>query len=147
MLCRRQSSASFAPASYSLMIPTICSSVNRLLRICPPPERRSNRFPSSVALFQGAGSNRPPALGIDTAIRELGLLLASVASARGCHREAWRLRGTVLVETEVGVPDDAARRDRIPVAVILRVDGGGKAVDVRLYLGPAPLARTRTRRT
>src|SRR5919205_713048 len=55
---RRQSSASFAPASYSLTIPMICSSVNRLVRICPPPERRSNRFPLSMAPFQGAGS--PP---------------------------------------------------------------------------------------
>src|SRR5918998_1084530 len=55
-LCRRQSSVSFAPASYSLTIPMICSSVNRLVRICPPPKRRSNRFPLSVALFQGAGS-------------------------------------------------------------------------------------------
>src|SRR3954467_14228287 len=56
MPCRRQSSASLAPASYSLTIPMICSSVNRLVRICPPPERRSNRFSLSVAPFQGAGS-------------------------------------------------------------------------------------------
>src|SRR3954453_20069082 len=39
-------------------MPMICSSVKRLVRICPPPERRSNRFPSSLALFQGAGSAR-----------------------------------------------------------------------------------------
>src|SRR3954462_10893699 len=57
MLCRRQSSGSFAPASYSRTMPMICSSVNRLVRICPPPERRSNRFSLSVALFQGAGSD------------------------------------------------------------------------------------------
>ncbi len=91
--------------------------------------------------------NRPPALGIDAAIRELALLLANVAAARGCHREVWRLRGAVLVETELGVPGDAAGRDRIPVAVVLRVGGDGKAVDVRLYLDPSPLARTRARRT
>src|SRR5919205_4598376 len=54
--CRRQSSASFAPASYSLTISMICSSVNRLVRICPPPERRSNRFSFPSASFQGAGS-------------------------------------------------------------------------------------------
>ncbi len=90
--------------------------------------------------------NRPPALGVDAAIRELGLLLANVATARGCHREVWRLRGAVLVETELGVPGDAAGRDRIPVAVVLRVGGDGKAVDVRLYLDPSPLARTRVRR-
>src|SRR3954471_17945886 len=58
MLCRRQSSVSFAPASYSLTIPMICSSVNRLVRICPPPERRSNRFSFRLAPFQGAGSRR-----------------------------------------------------------------------------------------
>src|SRR5215217_3735373 len=56
MPCRRHSSASFAPASYSLTISMICSSVNRLVRICPPPERRSNRFSLFVAPFQGAGS-------------------------------------------------------------------------------------------
>src|SRR5688500_7302037 len=56
MPCRRHNSASFAPASYSLTIPMIRSSVKRLVRICPPPERRSNRFPLSVAPFQGAGS-------------------------------------------------------------------------------------------
>src|SRR4028119_2307514 len=60
MPCRRQSSVSFAPASYSLTIPIICSSVNRLVRICPPPERRSNRFSLSVAPFQGAGSGPLP---------------------------------------------------------------------------------------
>src|SRR3712207_8028862 len=57
MPCRRQSSVSFSPASYSRTIPMICSSVNRLVRICPPPERRSNRFSLSVAPFQGAGSD------------------------------------------------------------------------------------------
>src|SRR5215212_1129729 len=57
-LWRRQSSSSFAPAWCSRTMPMICSSVKRLLRICPPPERRSNRFPSSLALFQGAGSGR-----------------------------------------------------------------------------------------
>jgi hypothetical protein len=47
-LCRRQSSVSFAPLNscavqpYSLAIPMICSSVNRLVRICPPRERRSS---------------------------------------------------------------------------------------------------------
>ncbi len=89
--------------------------------------------------------NRPPALGVDAAIRELGLLLADAAAARGCHREVWRLRGAVLVETELGVPGDAAGRDRIPVAVVLRVGGDGKAIDVRIYLDPSPLARARAR--
>ncbi|HEX6011945.1 MAG TPA: hypothetical protein VFY87_09140, partial [Geminicoccaceae bacterium] len=42
---------------YSLTISMICSSVNRLVRICPSPERRSNRFSLAVAPFQGAGSN------------------------------------------------------------------------------------------
>src|SRR5919107_2045933 len=72
--CRRQSSASFAPASYSLTIPMICSSVNRLVRICPPPERRSNRFSLLVVLIQGAGSAGP--LGEAAAARgvEVGLV-------------------------------------------------------------------------
>ncbi len=90
--------------------------------------------------------NRPPALGVDAAIRELGLLLADVAAARGCHREVWRLRGAVLVETELGVLDDAVGRYRIPVAAVLRIGGDGRAIDVRIYLDPSPLARTRARR-
>jgi hypothetical protein len=60
-------------------MPMICSSVNRLVRICPPPEQRSNRFRFSVAPFQGAWSD--PRGAVDAAGSEDPADVAAVSTS------------------------------------------------------------------
>src|SRR5215218_1626824 len=119
MPCRRQSSASFAPASYSLTIPMICSSVNRLGRICPPPERRSNRFSLSVAPFQGAGSPRLADLEQPVQQALLGATLQQPRAELAQHRIVEAGVGQLQPEQVLPVDAGAHRLRGLPVGQVL----------------------------
>jgi len=88
--------------------------------------------------------NRPPAVGRNAVLGELGAFLAGVATIGSGYREVWALEEAILVETDVvprtkrsepcGLPAPA-----LPCVMVFRTGGGALALDVRFYLDPAPV--------
>jgi len=88
--------------------------------------------------------NRPPAIGRDAVLGELGAFLAGVASIGQEYRDVWALEEATLVETDVvpratragpyGLPASA-----LPCAMVFRTGVGALALDLRFYLDPAPI--------
>lgn len=84
--------------------------------------------------------SREPALGLRSALAELGAFLAGVGSFGGRYREIWVLSDATLVETEIVCRAGGGQRAAIvPCALVFRTGGGPKVLDVRFYLDPAPV--------
>jgi hypothetical protein len=84
--------------------------------------------------------NRPPAVGRDAVLGELGAFLAGVAAIGHGYREVWALEEATLVETDV-VPrtrdgPNGAPAAPLPCVMVFRTGAGALALDLRFYLDP-----------
>lgn len=92
--------------------------------------------------------NRPPAIGRDAVLGELGAFLAGVAAIGRGYREVWVLEEATFVETDVvpWVPDglDGLPASPLPCAMVFRTGAGELALDLRFYLDPTSVFGART---
>jgi hypothetical protein len=83
--------------------------------------------------------SRPPALGLELAMRELRAFFSCVSSIGRPYREVWRLRQATLLETELSWAHHPASSGGVPCVLIVRTGGRRAILDLRIYLDLSPL--------
>jgi hypothetical protein len=127
--------AEVAGAPYT-MIATI---IDALLEDCPGDlESWRGIMDDNVHLRIGS---RPPALGLDAAMIELGAFFSRISIIGRPYRDVWRLRQATLVETELSWAHLPAPSDGVPCVLIVRTGGRQAILDLRMYLDLSPLEK------